>query len=402
MSTYNITLKAKEDSFFTYLFNAKIVALPRIGKNTSWDPQASINLTEGGYTKIKMTFFDGVNKTPVVTTWNITSTSKGKDSNDWLSSGSNQANLLGGLGNDMLIGSDKNDTLKGESGNDVLIGRGGKDTMEGGLGDDSYVIWNGSGSDVIDDSGGNNDLLRFETNTGSGSEGWLTTYRGGKSLFFRSYTSETTWDAGEIKNFQSTGYIEKLHYIDGDGPTFYISLEKDNTGTRASDWISSTVGGDTLRGLDGDDILIGYTGVDTLEGGAGSDAIFGMDANDLLIGGAGTDILYGGKGKDVFDFNSTIESRVGSTRDKIYDFLKKADKIDLSTIDANTKVSKDQAFKFATEAAANSVWYVAQDVDGSTETQDIIVYGDVNGDTRADFEIGLVGVTSIAATDFAL
>jgi hypothetical protein len=42
------------------------------------------------------------------------------------------------------------------------------------------------------------------------------------------------------------------------------------------------------------------------------------------------------------------------------------------------------------------------DVDGSSATKDIVIYGDVNGNTTADFEIGLVGVTSIAATDFVL
>jgi Ca2+-binding RTX toxin-like protein len=402
MSTYNITLKAKEDSFFTYLENGKIKAVKRIDKNTSWDDAVSIDLTEKRYTKISMTFFDGVNSTPSVTSWDITSRSKGTDSNEWLSSGSNQTILSGGKGNDILFGSVKNDTLDGGVGNDVLIGRDGRDAMKGGSGDDTYVIWNGSGPDVIDDSSGAKDLLRFETNTGSGTTGGLTTYRDGNSLFFRSYTGENTWDEGEIKNFQKDGTIEWLHYIDGDGPTFYISLEKDNTGTSTSDWISSTKRGDTLKGLSGDDILIGYTGADKLEGGAGNDYIYGMNANDTLVGGTGTDTLIGGKGRDVFDFNSINESRVGGARDKIHDFLKGFDKIDLMTIDANTAVSKGQAFKFATKAAANSVWYAAKDVDGSTATKDIIVYGDVNGDATADFEIGLVGVTSIAATDFVL
>jgi hypothetical protein len=42
------------------------------------------------------------------------------------------------------------------------------------------------------------------------------------------------------------------------------------------------------------------------------------------------------------------------------------------------------------------------DVDGSSAAKGIIMYGDVDGNTTANFEIGLVGVTSIAATDFVL
>jgi serralysin len=107
----------------------------------------------------------------------------------------------------------------------------------------------------------------------------------------------------------------------------------------------------------------------------------------------------------MFDFNAITESKVGTARDKVYDFITKIDKIDLSGIDANTASNKtgDQAFLFNnTTAKANSVWYKVADADGSKATNDIIVYGDVNGDAKADFEIGLVGVTSIAATDFVL
>jgi hypothetical protein len=98
------------------------------------------------------------------------------------------------------------------------------------------------------------------------------------------------------------------------------------------------------------------------------------------------------------------DSGTGTTRDKVYDFVTKIDKIDLSGIDANTVTKTgDQAFIFnIMTAKANSVWYKVADADGVTSTNDIIVYGDVNGDAKADFEIGLVGVTSIAASDFVL
>ena len=102
---------------------------------------------------------------------------------------------------------------------------------------------------------------------------------------------------------------------------------------------------------------------------------------------------------------------MGSTRDKIADFLKGVDKIDLKTIDANTTKADNQDFGFSkaqtttkdgTVAQANSVWWKKADVDSDKMKDDIIVYGDVNGDARADFEIGLVGVTSVVSGDFIL
>jgi hypothetical protein len=77
--------------------------------------------------------------------------------------------------------------------------------------------------------------------------------------------------------------------------------------------------------------------------------------------------------------------------------------LDLRGIDANTRVSGNQEFSFnTTTAKANSVWYKAADLDGNATTKEIIVYGDVNGDAKADFEIGLMGVTSLIKGDFIL
>jgi Ca2+-binding RTX toxin-like protein len=161
------------------------------------------------------------------------------------------------------------------------------------------------------------------------------------------------------------------------------------------------------------------TGVDQLSGienviaGNYNDIVKGNTVSNVLTGGLGSDSLYGGvdKVRDVFDFNSIAESKVGTTRDKVYNFIKGIDDIDLRTIDANSSKAGNQDFGFSTiqtaakngtVAKANSVWWRKADVDSDKMKDDIIVYGDVTGDAKADFEIGLVGVTSIAATDFVL
>jgi Ca2+-binding RTX toxin-like protein len=70
--------------------------------------------------------------------------------------------LNGGSLNDYLSGGDGNDTLKGNAGQDVLDGGAGNDTLNGGAGDDIYLFRLGDGQDSVNNSGGGNDLLKFE------------------------------------------------------------------------------------------------------------------------------------------------------------------------------------------------------------------------------------------------
>lgn len=73
----------------------------------------------------------------------------GGDGNDYLSGGNGS---FSGSGNDILIGGAGSDTLVGEDGDDLLLG---------GTGDDQYIWQAGSGSDVIDNTGGGTDWLFF-------------------------------------------------------------------------------------------------------------------------------------------------------------------------------------------------------------------------------------------------
>jgi Ca2+-binding RTX toxin-like protein len=101
------------------------------------------------------------------------------------------------------------------------------------------------------------------------------------------------------------------------------------------------VGTDGLRGLDGDDTILGSGdrelifgnqgndsilgggGNDTIFGGQGNDSIqasgngnnilFGNQGNDTLLGGDGNDLLYGGKGNDFLfgsDGNDTLNGEL--------------------------------------------------------------------------------------------
>jgi hypothetical protein len=280
-----------------------------------------------------------------------------------------------------------NDYLNGGSGSDVLIGRDGDDTMLGGSGNDVYAIWNGSGADIIADEGGLVDTLRFVTNTGGGEAGGLTTYRQGNSLFFRSYTSDTEWDLGEIKNFQGKGYIEQMHYVDGNGSTYYISLAKGGTGSKVADWISSTAAGGTLSGFEGNDILIGYTAADTLRGGAG---------NDTLYGGPGT-----ASDKFVFDFAPSASVNV----DYIIDFVASEDKIQFSRaifkgFSASGSLSSSAYVEGAGKTAADSL---LQRVIYNTTTGDLFYDADGSGTKALAVKVAVVGtMADLSSADFEI
>ncbi|TIT57476.1 MAG: hypothetical protein E5W60_23925, partial [Mesorhizobium sp.] len=135
-----------------------------------------------------------------------------------------------------------------------------------------------------------------------------------------------------------------------------------------------------------------------LLGAGDNDTLVGGDGNDTLTGGAGVDTLTGGIGSDIFNYGSISESTPASF-DTIADFVHGTDKIDLSSIDANTASGGDQAFLFGGQNAAT----VANSITWSEVGANTIVRVDVNGNATADFQITLTGTgLGLTASDFVL
>ena len=103
---------------------------------------------------------------------------------------------------------------------------------------------------------------------------------------------------------------------------------------------------DTLHGRLGADRLYGERGNDFLNGNGGNDRLFGGPGADVLDGGKGRDLLAGGGGADTFVFATPSSAGIGRARDRILDFDRTSDLIDLGTIDANERRHGDQAFDF--------------------------------------------------------
>jgi serralysin len=155
-------------------------------------------------------------------------------------------------------------------------------------------------------------------------------------------------------------------------------------------------GNDIIRGLAGNDTLIGDEGL----------LLFNAPGDDTLIGGLGKDTMTGNAGHDTFDFDSILETgKTKATRDVVTDFTRGEDMIDLATIDANALVDGDQAFIWRGEqgftGVAGQLRFIRENNPGNTNDRTIIE-GDVNGDRIADFQIELTGLYRLTDHDLLL
>jgi Ca2+-binding RTX toxin-like protein len=252
--------------------------------------------------------------------------------------------FYGGDGNDTISGADGNDRLYGESGDDTVKGDAGNDTVGGGAGNDT--LYGGTGADMV---------------------------------------------YGGIGNDRLDG--------DADNDMLY--------GEGGDDVMRGGLGDDYLSGGDGIDVVYGGEGLDRLYGGAHNDTLSGENGNDRLFGGAGSDWLFGGAGSDAFVFLATTDSVASTGIDRIQDFSSRSgDLIDLSSIDASTSLLGNQAFAWAgmaqpEVAKAGNLWGQAFNAVGTTPGY-VRLFGDVNGDGTADFQVDVLNVTALSAVDFVL
>lgn len=298
--------------------------------------------------------------------------------------------LLGFYGDDRLSGGDGNDTLSGGVGKDQLFGGNGDDTLSGGADDDR--LDGGAGSDVLRGSDGNDRLDGGagidEMWGGEGSDTYVV-----DSFYDRII--DTSTDAADIDRvFASVSYqlSEGLNTL-----TLTGKANIGGTGNALANVITGNAASNKLQGLGGNDTLLGQNGSDQLYGGAGK---------DILVGGAGADTLIGGTGRDSFVFQSLSDSPGGKGgHDVIGDLslsagFERGDRIDLSAIDANTKVAGNQAFSLVKAFGGHAGELQVTKVAGAANS--VLVSADVNGDAKADFVVQVNSLVHLQASDFVL
>ncbi len=298
------------------------------------------------------------------------------------------------------------ENARGGGGNDLIIANQAANRIDGGAGSDtvSYETSNRGiaialSQDTIGSGGAAGDRLisieniigtRFnDTIVGDGRDNLISGGTGGRDILIGGNGNDT------------------LSYETSDGGVNINLLTNRTGGDAEGDTISgfeNLIGSfedDNLVGSAGDNKIWGGAGDDRIDGGIGNDQLFGGDDNDSLIGGfgddklnggAGADRLEGGQGRDTFVF--TNDDVDGST-DRIVDFSRGSDKIDLSGIDAIAGTNANDAFSFIGSGAFTSHA-------GELRFAGGFVYGDVDGDGVADFTIQVSGTTVLTAADFVL
>lgn len=265
----------------------------------------------------------------------------------------------------------------------------GNDTINGFDGSNTFSIGALAGNDVLSESyaPSDTDVLAFGSGLAA-ADAILTRSTVGLNDVTISFVGHT----GSVKllgqfdaNAASYGYgFEQIQF--SGGTTWTKADLQAAYLTRAP-----TSGADTLSGFE--------NRADVIQGGGGGDNLTGLSGNDTLNGEAGRDTLTGSAGADTFVLSSLSDSGLGSLADLIADFTSGTDKIDLSSLDADSATGGDQAFNWlGTTAFSNVAAQLRYEVVGSVRN----IYGDVDGDGLADFQLQLTGTGTLVSGDFVL
>ena len=199
------------------------------------------------------------------------------------------------------------------------------------------------------------------------------------------------WDAGGRDTIDLSGWSTNSRIDLAPGAFSDGGSQTSNVQIAFGTIIENAIGGA------GNDSLTGNNAGNLLQGGAGSDTLGGGLGNDRLQGGADADIfVFGGPG-DSNDYTLRSDGKK-LVPDMLTDFVSGSDRIDLSAIDANTGTAGDDAFTFV---GAGAFTGAAGQLRAEAIGSQVHIYGDINGDGRADLHIIASG-TQILVSDFIL
>ncbi|MDB5750779.1 MAG: Hemolysin-type calcium-binding region [Ramlibacter sp.] len=319
------------------------------------------------------------------------------------------------LTSDMAINATGNtlaNTLTGNSGNNVLNGGAGADVMRGEGGNDTYHVDN-----VKDNIDGESrtegvDSVVSSISWSLASDIYLEnlTLTGARSINATGNTLANTLNGNAGNNILNGGAGADIMRGEGGNDTYHVDNVRDNidgeSRTEGVDSVVSSISWSlaidaylenlTLSGSAAINAT-GNTLANTLAGSAGKNVLSGGAGNDRLHAGAGADQQTGGAGADRFVFAAAAESTLASL-DKITDFTRGSDKIDLSHLDGNGSRAGHQDFSFIASKAfsANATGQLRFAVDSGK----VMLYGSTDADATAEFALHIGGTTTLGASDF--
>lgn len=213
----------------------------------------------------------------------------------------------------------------------------------------------------------------------------------------KGHGGNDTLHADAIGAYFGGGGFDTLIFDKATG-SINLDLNRDGANFRSIEAFSGSRFSDDMRGTAANDYLYGGAGNDLLVARAGKDLLSGGSGNDRLIGSTGADILTGGSGKDVFVFERYTDS-TRTQSDRITDFNRADDIIDLRIIDANTERGGNQTFKWiGTEKFHGKAGELRYFKSG----EKAVIAGDIDGDKGIDFQIYLDKFMKLTALDFIL
>ncbi len=266
----------------------------------------------------------------------------GMGGNDTLYGKEGNDTLFGGDGNDIIYADSGDDKIDAGNGNDIIYADSGDDIIDAGDGND--VIYSGTGADLIDAGDGDDTIY---------NEAGIKQIDGGEGFDTLSFAGQTEgvkacyYDKGDEYNvFENIEYI-----IGGDGDDVFeahwrgdlvfegglgadtfigayktVTYEHSNEGVYVDLVTGKGSGGEAegdryidiqnIIGSQHDDTLVSsgyYSYGMELKGLDGNDTLIGSEKDELFYGGRGNDLIYGGAGYDSYYFN------LGDGTDTIFD-----------------------------------------------------------------------------------
>ena len=192
--------------------------------------------------------------------------------------------ICGGPGRDSISSGAEGDTVYGDDGADIVAGGDGEDRLNGGRGPDRIDGGNDSdyfkagrdrGNDTYSDSGGDGDVLDYDSRSYVGLRVDLTAGEAEGGV--------TGTDTLPSCTFETLIGGRGRDTLIGDGCDNEIQAIRPYSYGRSDNIIEGRGGDDVLTSASGNDTVSGGTGNDTLEGSGGNDHLDGGPDGDTVL-----------------------------------------------------------------------------------------------------------------------